>query len=135
MHTYIGCANLSFSTKIKLGEFRHPAGMGMTEVNDFLTYLAVKRKVSAATVERNCRNVAMHLLLPNIPAPKAHFFLRSINLPTNLFQTSTKLFTRTHQRCVPQFSAAIRYLMITLLTSLIYISLTRTTVLCYSHPR
>jgi len=33
----------------KSGEFRHPADMDMQEVNDFTTYLAVERKVSAAT--------------------------------------------------------------------------------------
>ena len=33
----------------KSGEFRHPADMDMPEVNDFLTHLAVERKVSAAT--------------------------------------------------------------------------------------
>ena len=35
--------------KNKSGKFRHPADMGMPEVNDFLTYLAVEHKVSAST--------------------------------------------------------------------------------------
>ena len=31
------------------GEFRHPADMGVPEVEAFLTHLAVERKVSAST--------------------------------------------------------------------------------------
>ena len=33
----------------KLGAWQHPAEMGSPEINDFLTYLAVERHVSAST--------------------------------------------------------------------------------------
>ena len=35
--------------KAKSGSFRHPGEMGISEVNQFLTHLAVDRKVTAAT--------------------------------------------------------------------------------------
>lgn len=35
--------------KAKSGAFRHPREMGMSEVNQFLTHLAVDRKVAAST--------------------------------------------------------------------------------------
>ena len=33
----------------RLGHWQHPAEMGSSEVNDFLTHLAVKRNVAAST--------------------------------------------------------------------------------------
>jgi len=35
--------------KAETGSFHHPGEMGMSEVNQFLTYLAVDRKVAAST--------------------------------------------------------------------------------------
>ena len=35
--------------KAKTGAFRHPGLMGISEVNQFLTFLAVDRKVAAST--------------------------------------------------------------------------------------
>lgn len=35
--------------KAKSGTFRHPIDMGVSEVNPFLTYLAVDKKVAAST--------------------------------------------------------------------------------------
>lgn len=36
------------------GEWQHPSGLGSAEVNEFLTYLAVERKVAASTQNQAC---------------------------------------------------------------------------------
>jgi len=38
--------------KAKTGAFRHPGEMGISEVNQFLTHLAVDRKVSTSTISK-----------------------------------------------------------------------------------